>query len=66
MSKGAVNARSAVLQGTLDLIILQTLHAIGLQHGCGRGDDDREFNPEAAARRPFDNTAGLREERRAL
>ena len=35
MSKGAVNTRSEVLQGTLDLMILQTLHALGPQHGFG-------------------------------
>jgi transcriptional regulator len=35
MSKGAVNARSAVLQGTLDLMILQTLYVLGPQHGFG-------------------------------
>jgi PadR family transcriptional regulator, regulatory protein PadR len=35
MSKGAVNARSEVLQGTLDLMILQTLHVLGPQHGFG-------------------------------
>jgi PadR family transcriptional regulator, regulatory protein PadR len=35
MSKGAVNARSQVLQGTLDLMILQTLHVLGPQHGFG-------------------------------
>jgi transcriptional regulator len=35
MPKGAVNARSEVLQGTLDLMILQTLRALGPQHGFG-------------------------------
>ena len=35
MSKGAVNARSEVLQGTLDLMILKTLHVLGPQHGFG-------------------------------
>src|SRR3954465_882914 len=37
MSKGksAVHKRSEVLQGTLDLMILKTLHAIGPLHGFG-------------------------------
>ena len=36
MSKGKAEAkRSEVLQGTLDLMILQTLHALGPQHGFG-------------------------------
>jgi PadR family transcriptional regulator PadR len=29
------NARGEVLQGTLDLIVLQTLHAMGPLHGYG-------------------------------
>ena len=33
MSKGAT--KSEVLQGTLDLMILKTLHALGPQHGFG-------------------------------
>src|SRR5258708_5605038 len=28
-------ARSEVLQGTLDLVVLQTLHVMGTQHGYG-------------------------------
>jgi PadR family transcriptional regulator, regulatory protein PadR len=35
MSKGAANARSEVLQGTLDLMILKTLHVLGPRHGFG-------------------------------
>ncbi len=35
MSKGAASARSEVLQGTLDLMILKTLQALGPQHGFG-------------------------------
>jgi transcriptional regulator len=35
MSKGAAKARSEVLQGTLDLMILKTLQALGPQHGFG-------------------------------
>lgn len=36
MSKGTVEAsRSEVLQGTLDLMVLKTLHALGPQHGFG-------------------------------
>ncbi|HJZ72121.1 MAG TPA: PadR family transcriptional regulator [Vicinamibacterales bacterium] len=35
MSKGAATARSEVLQGTLDLMILKTLHVLGPQHGFG-------------------------------
>ena len=35
MSKGEVNPRSEVLQGTLDSMILQTLHVLGPQHGFG-------------------------------
>jgi transcriptional regulator len=35
MSKGAGKARSEVLQGTLDLMILKTLQALGPQHGFG-------------------------------
>jgi PadR family transcriptional regulator, regulatory protein PadR len=35
MSKGATNPRSEVLQGTLDLMILKTLHVLGPQHGFG-------------------------------
>jgi PadR family transcriptional regulator, regulatory protein PadR len=35
MPKGVANARSEVLQGTLDLMILQTLHVLGPQHGFG-------------------------------
>lgn len=37
MSKGSRGAqtKSEVLQGTLDLMILKTLHAIGPQHGFG-------------------------------
>jgi PadR family transcriptional regulator len=35
MSKGAVAVRSEVLQGTLDLMILKTLHVLGPQHGFG-------------------------------
>jgi PadR family transcriptional regulator, regulatory protein PadR len=34
MSKGAA-PKSEVLQGTLDLMILKTLHALGPQHGFG-------------------------------
>ena len=34
MSKGAAQ-KSEVLQGTLDLMILKTLHALGPQHGFG-------------------------------
>ena len=34
MSKGAAR-KSEVLQGTLDLMILKTLHALGPQHGFG-------------------------------
>ena len=37
MSKGRVDARkkSEVLQGTLDLMILKTLHGMGPLHGFG-------------------------------
>jgi len=36
MSKGAIDTKkSEVLQGTLDLMILKTLHALGPQHGYG-------------------------------
>jgi PadR family transcriptional regulator, regulatory protein PadR len=37
MSKGnrSVTERSDVLQGTLDLMVLKTLHALGPQHGFG-------------------------------
>ncbi|HUC55064.1 MAG TPA: PadR family transcriptional regulator [Candidatus Cybelea sp.] len=37
MSKGRVGdaKRSEVLQGTLDLMVLKTLHALGPQHGFG-------------------------------
>ena len=36
MSKGTVDTKkSEVLQGTLDLMILKTLHALGAQHGYG-------------------------------
>lgn len=37
MSKGAAGPpkRSEILQGTLDLMILKTLHALGPQHGFG-------------------------------
>ena len=36
MSKGtAANGKSEVLQGTLDLMILKTLHALGPLHGYG-------------------------------
>lgn len=35
MSNGKSDKRSEVLQGTLDLMILQTLHAIGPLHGFG-------------------------------
>ena len=40
MSKGAAmppekQSKSEVLQGTLDLMILKTLHALGPQHGFG-------------------------------
>ncbi len=35
MSKGTTDSRSEVLQGTLDLMILKTLHALGPQHGFG-------------------------------
>jgi transcriptional regulator len=35
MSKGAARPRSEVLQGTLDLMILKTLQALGPQHGFG-------------------------------
>jgi PadR family transcriptional regulator PadR len=37
MSKGKVDdaKKSEVLQGTLDLMILKTLHALGPQHGFG-------------------------------
>lgn len=36
MAKGSSDAkRSEVLQGTLDLMILKTLHALGPQHGYG-------------------------------
>jgi transcriptional regulator len=37
MSKGVAMSeeRSEVLQGTLDLMILKTLHALGAQHGFG-------------------------------
>ena len=37
MSKGnpSVTKKSDVLQGTLDLMVLKTLHALGPQHGFG-------------------------------
>ena len=35
MSKGSSQARSEVLQGTLDLMILKTLQALGPLHGFG-------------------------------
>src|SRR5215813_7002785 len=37
MSKGksGANAKSEILQGTLDLMILKTLHAMGPLHGFG-------------------------------
>ncbi|HMJ62512.1 MAG TPA: PadR family transcriptional regulator [Bryobacteraceae bacterium] len=36
MSKGTIDTKkSEVLQGTLDLMILKTLHALGPQHGYG-------------------------------
>ena len=35
MSKGEPRPRSEVLQGTLDLMILKTLQALGPQHGFG-------------------------------
>jgi len=35
MSKGSVTPKSEVLQGTLDLMILKTLQALGPQHGFG-------------------------------
>jgi PadR family transcriptional regulator len=35
MSKGRVTPKSEVLQGTLDLMILKTLQALGPQHGFG-------------------------------
>jgi len=35
MSKGKANKKSEVLQGTLDLMILKTLHALGPLHGFG-------------------------------
>src|SRR6266536_6101825 len=37
MAKGAILSadKSEVLQGTLDLMILKTLHALGPQHGFG-------------------------------
>jgi PadR family transcriptional regulator PadR len=35
MSKGSVTPKSEVLQGTLDLMILKTLQALGPLHGFG-------------------------------
>jgi PadR family transcriptional regulator, regulatory protein PadR len=35
MSKGTKEVRAEVLQGTLDLMILKTLHVLGSQHGFG-------------------------------
>jgi PadR family transcriptional regulator PadR len=35
MSKGTKEVRAEVLQGTLDLMILKTLHVLGPQHGFG-------------------------------
>ncbi len=35
MSKGAPDERTEVLQGTLDLMVLKTLDALGPQHGYG-------------------------------
>jgi len=36
MPKGTIDTKkSEVLQGTLDLMILKTLHALGAQHGYG-------------------------------
>jgi PadR family transcriptional regulator len=36
MSKGSADAKkSEVLQGTLDLMVLKTLHVLGPQHGFG-------------------------------
>jgi PadR family transcriptional regulator PadR len=35
MSKGTARAKSEVLQGTLDLMILKTLQALGPLHGFG-------------------------------
>jgi hypothetical protein len=35
MSKGAGKAQSEVLQGSLDLMILKTLQALGPLHGFG-------------------------------
>jgi transcriptional regulator len=35
MAKGDKGARTAVLQGTLDLMVLQTLNSLGSLHGYG-------------------------------
>lgn len=35
MTKGKVTVRADVLQGTLDLMVLQTLQSLGAQHGYG-------------------------------
>ncbi len=35
MSKGSESRRSEILQGTLDLMVLKTLDAMGPQHGYG-------------------------------
>jgi PadR family transcriptional regulator PadR len=35
MTKGTATTRSDILQGTLDLMVLKTLEALGPQHGYG-------------------------------
>jgi transcriptional regulator len=35
MTKGTATNRSDILQGTLDLMVLKTLEALGPQHGYG-------------------------------
>ena len=35
MAKGQATRRSEILQGTLDLMVLKTLHALGPLHGYG-------------------------------
>jgi PadR family transcriptional regulator, regulatory protein PadR len=37
MSKGKTAEKSEVLQGTLDLMVLKVLDALGPQHGYGSG-----------------------------
>ena len=46
------HVRSEILQGTLDLMVLQTLHTMGAQHGYGRAKRIEQVSEQAVLVNP--------------